>query len=165
MLNEDERRRIEAEELAAAQARQEEIRLAQQRLAAHAYRQEVRASLRPRPLWWPFRWALPFVPVAALAVGLALRPAPVPVADDATGGITNAALVSHCREAVSAALPWPEAQLDFPTVQDAAGGISASADGKRWDASVGRPDGTPTDFTCTFTAADGRVGVDILEAP
>ena len=50
-------------------------------------------------------------------------------------------------------------------MQDAAGGISASADGKRWDASVGRPDGTPTDFTCTYTAADGSVGVDILEAP
>ncbi|PNY80821.1 hypothetical protein [Deinococcus koreensis] len=166
MLSQDERRRIEAEELAAVQARQAEEQLAQQRLAAHAYRQEVRAALRPRPFWWPVRWALPFVPVAALAVVLAGRAAPPPAAlDDATGGITSAELVSRCREAVSAALPWPEADLSFPTLREAAGGISANADGKRWDAQVGRPDGTQTDFTCTFTAADGSAHVDILEAP
>lgn len=112
------------------------------------------------------RWALPFVPVIALLAWQAVRPPPAPaLPDDAWGGIGSAALVARCRTSVSAALLLPAADLGFPPMQDAAAGISANADGKRWDAAVTRPDGRMLDFTCSYSPADDRVRVDLLEEP
>lgn len=166
MLSEEERRRIEAEEVSALQARQAASVQTRQDLAALAYRREVRAALSPRPAWWPVRWAVPFMPVIVIAVVLALRPAtPTQVLDDALGGITTADLVSRCRVAVAAKVPWPADELRFPALTDAAAGITATADGKRWDGQLGRPDGRLLDFTCTYSPADDHVGVDLLEAP
>ncbi|GHF44792.1 hypothetical protein HNQ07_002178 [Deinococcus metalli] len=166
MLSEEERRRIEAEEVAAAQARAAAQDAARHRLAALAYRREVRAALGPRPRWWAVRWALPFVPVVALVAWLAVRPAAAPaMPNDAPGGTGAADLVARCQTSVSAALLLPVADLRFPAVADAAQGISEGADGTRWNAAVTRPDGRMLDFTCVYSPADDRIRVDVLDDP
>lgn len=158
MLSDGERRRIEAEELAAARALQEREERARHQLALHAYRQEIRAGLRPRAWWGPLRWLPPFVPV--LLALLFLRPAPA-APDDTSGGIANSALMDRCRAEVSARLG--QAGLRFPNAREAAGQFSANADGKRWDGWVALPDGTRTDFSCSFTAADGSVEAELIQ--
>ncbi|BDP40596.1 hypothetical protein DAETH_05650 [Deinococcus aetherius] len=160
MLSDEERRRIETEELAAARALEEREERARHQLARHAYRREVRAALRPpkSPWWLPVRWALPFLPVIAAVVFL--RPVPA-VNDDTTGGISNSALMDRCRAEVGARLG--QADLRYPEGREAAGQFSASADGKRWDGWVSWPGHGPTDFSCSFTAADGTVQVELIQ--
>lgn len=158
MLSDEEMRRIEAEELAAAGARQERGDRARHGLALHAYRQEVRAALRPRPWWWPLRWLLPALPVVVAA--FLLRPAPA-APDDASGGITTSALTERCRAEVGSRLA--RGDLGFPGPREAAGQVSANADGKRWDGWVEVPGDARTDFSCQFTAADGSVEAELIQ--
>lgn len=164
-LSEEEMRRIEAEELAALKAVQEREAQAQRRMAAHAYREEVRAALRPRPLWWPLRWLLPFLPVIAVALWLALRPAPLTVQDNTWGGISDSALMNRCETAVTARLQLQPDGLAFPNLQDSAGQFTASPDGKRWDGWAVRPQNTAKtiDFSCTYTAADQSLQVELIQ--
>ena len=158
MLSEEEMRRIEAEELAVARTRQEAEERARHRLAEHAYRQEVRTALRPRPWWFPVRWLLPFVPVLA---GVALlRPAPA-APDDTSGGIADSALMERCQAEVRSQLAGED--LAFPDVREAAGQFSADADGKRWNGWTQAPDRPRTDFSCSFTAADGSVEAMLIQ--
>lgn len=160
MLSDEEMRRIEAEELAAARALQERRERARRHLALHAYRREVRATLRPQrsPWWLPVRWVLPFLPV--IAAVLFLRPAPA-VKDDTAGGISTSALMARCRTEVGAQLG--QADLRFPRAREAVGQVSANADGKRWDGWVMRPGDTRTEFSCSFTPADGSVQVELIQ--
>ncbi|WP_019586435.1 hypothetical protein [Deinococcus apachensis] len=158
MLSDEERRRIETEELAAARARQDREKRARHQLALHAYRQEIRAGLRPQAWWWPLRWLLPLVPI--LVAVLLLRPASA-VPDDTSGGIANSALMERCKAEVGARLG--QAGLRFPNAREAAGQFSSNMDGKRWDSWVALPGGTRTDFSCSFTAADGSVEAELIQ--
>lgn len=158
MLSEEEMRRIEAEELAAARAVAEAEERARHRLAEHAYRREVRTALRPRPWWFAVRWLLPFVPVVA---GVALlRPAPTPT-DDTSGGIATSALMERCQDEVRRQLARED--LTFPDPGEAAGQFSADADGKRWNGWAQAGSGPRTDFSCAFTAADGSVEATLIQ--
>ncbi|MFC4639246.1 hypothetical protein [Deinococcus hohokamensis] len=159
MLTEDEMRRIEAEELAALDAARTRTASARRRLAEAAYRQEVRAALRPRPFWWPARWALVLLPAALLGVWATLRPAALPDADDPAGGIGTAALLTRCEQEVAAHLEPTVPR--FPSRQDAARQVSASADGKRWDgwAEAGAEH---WDFSCTFSPAEGTLHAQLF---
>ncbi|EYB68656.1 hypothetical protein DEIPH_ctg018orf0051 [Deinococcus phoenicis] len=160
MLSDEEMRRIEEEELAAARALQVQQERARHQLALHAYRQEVRSVLQPpkAPWWRPGLWLLPVLVV--LAGVILLRPSPAG-SDDASGGITASALMDRCQAEVGAQLGLPE--LRFPSPREAAGQMSANADGKRWDGWVTAQDRTRTDFSCRFTAADSSVQVELLE--
>ncbi|GMA14657.1 hypothetical protein E5F05_19315 [Deinococcus metallilatus] len=160
MLSDEEMRRIEEEELAVARARQAEEERARHQLALHAYREEVRAVLLPQkaPGWRPALWLLPLL--AVLAGVLLLRPAPAG-SDDTSGGIATSALLDRCREEVGTRLGQPG--LRFPGPREAAGQISANADGKRWDGWVATPGNSRTDFSCSFTAADQSVQVELIQ--
>lgn len=151
-------RRIEAEELALARAREVARQRARTRLSAYAYRREVRAALRPRPGWWPVRWALPFVPLA-LVVVLWAQPDPAPLTDDALGGIRTSDLLERCQAGFRAG---PSEELRFPSPREAAAQVSSSADGKRWEGFYTQPDGTRREFTCSYTAADGSLRAEAL---
>lgn len=157
MLTDEEMRRIEAEELAALEAARARNTSAVRRLAAHAYRQEVRAALRPRPFWWPARWALALLPLVVLGVWAALRPAPA--ADDAAGGIGTAELLERCGQEIAAQLQRPD--VGFPSRQEAASQVSASADGKRWDGWA-EAAGQRVDFSCAFSPAEGTLHVQLI---
>ncbi|GAA5513529.1 hypothetical protein Dcar01_02268 [Deinococcus carri] len=164
MLSDEEMRRIEEEELAAARALEAQQERARHQLALHAYRQEVRAVLRPqRAAWRSGLWLLPLL-AAALAT-LLLRPAPA-VNDDTSGGIATSTLVDRCRTEVAAGLAGRSGSpvdLRFPSLREAAGQMSANADGKRWDGWVALPGAARTDFSCLFTAADGSVQAELLQ--
>lgn len=162
-LDEAQRRRIEAEELAQAQA--EQARQAEMRtlLAAQQYRQEVRQALRPRPAWWPLRWLLPGLLVLAAAVSYLAVPRPSPVADNTWGGISDSGLMERCRGEVSRQTYGREADLRFPAPQEAQSQFSADADGKRWDGWAQRPDGSRLEFSCSFTAATGTVNAELIQ--
>lgn len=162
-LSEAERRQIEAEELALARATQQ-FGAEQQRLqAANAYRQEVRAALKPRPWWWVLRWLLPVLPLAAgLTYYFAIPHAP-PVLDNTWGGISDSQLMERCRGEISSQTYEREPDLRFPTPQEAATQFSANADGKRWDGWAARPDGSRLAFACNFTTATGTVNAELIE--
>jgi hypothetical protein len=172
MLSNEERQRIEAEEVAAAEALAHSASHLRHQEAVQAYRQEVRAQLRPRPApwWWSLRWALPAVPVVAatflLFPNLVSNKAPT---DDTAGGIANSALMNRCQAEVSGQLwqsentaPLP-GELTFPSWQEASGQFSANADGKRWDGWV-RQGSARTDFSCSFTLADQSVVAQLIQA-
>lgn len=157
MLSHEEMRRIEREEVEAARALQEQRERERRGRALHAYRQEVRTSLRRRPSPW---WLLPLIGGAVgLAMALALRsPAPP---DDTSGGISNSALMERCRQEVGARLGPGE--LRFPGARQAAGQFSAGVEGKRWDGWAQVPGGPRTEFGCSFTPADGSVHVELFQ--
>ena len=161
MLSEDDRRRIEAEEVQAAQAEAGRAAALRRERLAGTYRREVREALRPRPWWWPARWAFLFVPLGA-AAGLWLRPQ-VPPADDALGGVRTSALVEQCSEEVARLTYGREADLRFPSPREVGDSVQADADGKRWEGWASRPDGSRLTFACTYTAADRSVRADLLE--
>lgn len=161
-LSEAQRRQIEAEELALAQAAAEQAAFQNRRRAAQLYRQEVREALRPRQWWWPVRWLLPFLPLIAGVAVYFGRPQPQPVTDNTWGGISDSGLMERCRAEVSAQMYGHEPDLRFPTPQEAASQFSANADGKRWDGWAERPDGSHLDFACNFAAADGSVQAEVI---
>ncbi|WP_135229457.1 hypothetical protein [Deinococcus fonticola] len=162
-LSEAQRRRIEAEELAHAQAQQEQLARQQREQAALAYRQEVRAALKPRPAWWPWRWLLPTLPLLAGVLYLLVVPQPPPVTDNTWGGISDSRLMERCRGEVSQQTYAREPDLRFPTPREAQGQFTPSPDGKRWDGWAARPDGTHLDFSCTYTAATDTVNAEPLQ--
>ncbi|MFB9993391.1 hypothetical protein ACFFLM_15590 [Deinococcus oregonensis] len=171
MLSNEDRQRIEAEEVAAAQALAHSTARVRHQKAVQAYREEVRAQLqsRPTPWWWSVRWALPAVPIIAatflLYPNLVTNEAPT---DDTAGGIANSALMNRCQAEVSGQLSLlpdaaqPAGELSFPNWQEASGQFSANADGKRWDGWV-RQGGTRTDFSCSFTLADQSVLAQLIQ--
>ncbi|THF70695.1 hypothetical protein E7T06_06030 [Deinococcus sp. Arct2-2] len=166
MLSNEERQRIEAEEVAAAEALAHSTSQVRHQEAVQAYRQEVRAQLRPRPApwWWSLRWALAAVPVVAAT--LLLFPNLLPsdrATDDTAGGIANSALMNRCQAEVSGQLLQIQSDLAFPSWQEASGQFSANADGKRWDGWVRQGD-TRTDFSCSFTLADQSVIAQLIQA-
>ncbi len=165
-LGEAQRRQIEAEELALAQA-QAALQAEQERLlAAQHYRQELREVLKPRPAWWRWRWLLPALPLLLAGGFSVLRPAPPAWTDDSWGGIRSSDLLERCRDEVSARTYGHEPDLHFPDAQEAATQITRSADGKRWDGWAARPDGSHLDFSCSYAAADGSVSAELIqEAP
>lgn len=162
MLSDEERRRIETEELAAAGAAQAGVDRARRRLAALSYRREVRAALRPRPFWWPVRWALLLGPVALGVLWAAQFQAQPALADDAAGGVRNADLTSRCQAEVERQLLAAPGTLRFPPLREAGEQMTANADGKRWDGWAEASGRVRTDFSCTYTAADGSVLAELL---
>lgn len=180
MLSREERRQIQKEEVAAAQAvlarRQEQKR----RGARWAYRREVRAALNPRVR----------TGVAALLTGLVLAGLTAAVLrradttpDDTSGGVASSVLMARCEEALRTQVALRTqatgnaGELRFPDGQDAALQITASPDGKRWDGSFsqeepadqngsasGRGMGAPatTDFSCIFTVATGEISTELI---
>ena len=162
-LSETERRRIETEELARARTEQEQLAEYQREQAALTYRQEVREALQTRPAWWPWRWALPVLPLLAGLASYFAIPKPAPVADNTWGGISDSQLMERCRGEISAQTYAREPDLRFPTPQQAVNQFSASPDGKRWDGWAQRPDGTRLDFSCNFTAAMNSVNAELIQ--
>lgn len=160
-LSADQQRQIEAEELALAQARAARTAEAQRLLAAQAYRQEVREALKPRPAWWRWRGLLGLLPMLVLGAA-SLWPRPPALTDSAWGGISDSALMERCRAEVSAQTYAQEPDLRFPTPREAAGQLTANADGKRWDGWAARPDGSHLDFSCSYAAADGEVTAQLM---
>lgn len=159
-LSAAELRQIEAEELALAQVREAKTAEAQRLLAAQAYRQEVREALKPRPMWWRWRGLLGLVPLLVLGAAY-LWPKPAALTDNAWGGISDSALMERCRAEVSAQTAQ-EPDLRFPAPREAAGQLTANADGKRWDGWAARPDGSHLDFSCSYAAADGEVTAQLM---
>ncbi len=162
-LSDAQRRQIEAEELARAEALAAEQAEALRLREAGSYRQEVREALTPRPRWW--RWAalggLALVPVLALLA--ALWPRPAPVTDNTWGGISDSSLMERCRAAVSGQTYGQESDLRFPAPRETAGQLTASADGKRWDGWAARPDGSHLDFSCSYAAASGEITAQLIQ--
>ncbi|MDB5044217.1 MAG: hypothetical protein JWQ08_267 [Deinococcus sp.] len=171
MLSNEDRQRIEAEEVAAAEALAQSTARVHHQKAVQAYREEVRAQLRPRPApwWWSLRWALPALPVIAVTFllfpNLVSNKAPT---DDTAGGIANSALMNRCQAEISGQLLQSgstvqlSSDLAFPSWQEAAEQFSANADGKRWDGWV-RQGSARTDFSCSFTLADQSVIAQLIQ--
>lgn len=177
MLSKEEKQRIHKEEVAAAQAvlarRQEQKR----RGASWAYRREVRAALNPRARM-ALATLLTLLVLAGTVTALLRRADDTP--DDTSGGVASSALMARCEDALRVhvgADSLHSGDLRFPDRKDAAGQITASPDGKRWDGSFsqegpsdqdgsasGRGMGAPvvTDFSCTFTVATGEISTELI---
>ena len=158
-----ERRQIEIEELARAQAEQERRTQAQREQAALKYRQEIRRALQPRPGWWPLHWFFPVLPLLAGVAYYFVTPELPPVTDNTWGGIGDSALMERCRGEISRQTYPQEPDLRFPSPQEAQGQVSARPDGKRWDGWAARPDGTRLEFACSFTSADDSVKAELIQ--
>ncbi|WP_420594575.1 hypothetical protein [Deinococcus sp.] len=127
-LSDEEKRAILAEEAALARAEAAARQQAGHLRARETFRAQVRAAHRARRGrwgWWGFGllWA-----VAAVLVLRGQQPA---VPDDTSGGIASSALIDRCEREVTAQLG--QLAAEFPNLSEAAGQITASADGKRWD--------------------------------
>ena len=163
MLSKEERQQIQQEELAVAKAVQTRRREQQRLSARNAYRREVRSALNPGG-------RVVFAGLCTLAllgaVGAALLSGRLEAPDDTSGGIATSTLMDRCEADLRAQAG--QAELRFPSRQEAASQVSASpdADGKRWDGSFIRPAqggaSVQTDFSCIYTVATDQTTTEVI---
>ena len=164
MLSEDDKNRIRLEEEGKAQARAEVLEHAAKIRAGHEYRKQVRLKLisrRKNILWW----TLPMLALAGVTAYFLTRPTATEIssATDGTGGIRDAPLIARCQDQVRARLN--DSQATFPAPEESANQISASSDGKRWDAWVicpGLPAPNRLEFSCRYTPQTDSLEVEII---
>jgi hypothetical protein len=163
MLSEDDKNRIRLEEEGKARARAEALEHAAQIKASDEYRKQVRAELisrRKNFLWW----AVPLLVLAGIGAYLIARPAAPEIssATDGIGGIRDAPLIARCQDQVRAQLG--DSQATFPAPEESLQQISASNDGKRWDAWVipGLPPPNRLEFSCRYTPQTDSLEVEII---
>jgi hypothetical protein len=165
MLNEDDKNRIHLEEEGKAQARAEALEHAARIKASEEYRTQVRAELisrRHKNVPW---WMIPVLVFAAIGAYFVTRPATPEIssATDGTGGIRDAPLIARCQDQVRARLN--DSQATFPAPEESLQQISASSDGKRWDAWVicpALPAPNRLEFSCRYTPQIDSLELEII---
>ena len=160
MLSEDDKNRIRLEEEGKAQARVEALEQAAKTRASHEYRKQVRAELISGRKNF-FCWTVPIL----ILVYFVVRPttAEISSATDGMGGIRDAPLIARCQDQVRAQLN--DSQATFPVSEESLRQISASSDGKRWDAWVVSPTLPPPnrlEFSCRYTPPTDSLEVEII---
>jgi hypothetical protein len=165
MLSEDDKNRIRLEEEGKAQARAEALEHAARTKASLEYRKQVRAALisrRKHFLWW----TIPILVLAGIGAYLFIRSSPPETSSsmDGVGGIRDAPLIARCQDQVRAQLN--DSQAIFPAPEESLQQISASSDGKRWDAWVicpGLPAPNRLEFSCRYTPQTDSFEVEIIK--
>jgi hypothetical protein len=164
MLSEDDKNRIRLEEEGKARARAEALEQAAKTRASHEYRKQVRAELisRRKHFFW---WMIPILVLTGIGAYFIIRPnAPeISSTTDGIGGIRDAPLIARCQDQVRAQLN--DSQATFPAPEESLQQISASSDGKRWDAWVicpGLPAPNRFEFSCRYTPQTDSLEVEII---
>jgi hypothetical protein len=165
MLSEDDKNRIRLEEESKAQARAEALEHAAKTRASDEYRKLIRAALisrRKHFLWW----MIPILVLAGIGAYFFTRPSPLELLSrtDGIGGIRDAPLIARCQDQVRAQLN--DSQATFPTTEESLRQISASSDGKRWDAWVicpTLPAPNRLEFSCRYTPQTDSLEVEIIK--
>ena len=165
MLSEDDKNRIWLEEEIKAQARIEVLETDARTKASLEYRKHVRAELisKRRNVFW---WTIPVLALVGIVAYLITRPSTTEISGltDGIGGIRDAPLIARCQDQVRARLN--DTQASFPSPEESLQQISASSDGKRWDAWVICP-GLPTpnrlEFSCRYTPQTDSLELEIIK--
>ena len=164
MLSEDDKNRIRLEEKGKAQSRAEALEHVARAKASDGYRKQIRAKLtsrrRKNVLWWT-------IPILLAGIGAYFltrsSPPEISSATDGIGGIRDAPLIARCQDQVRAQLN--DSQATFPATEDSLQQISASSDGKRWDAWVicpGLPAPNRLEFSCRYTPQTDLLEVEVI---
>jgi hypothetical protein len=164
MLSEDDKNRIRLEEERKVLARAEALEQVARIRASDEYRKQVRTQLisrRKNMLWW----TIPVLVLAGIGAYFLTRPnAPeISSSTDGVGGIRDAPLITRCQDRVRAQLN--DSQATFPTPEESMRQISASSDGKRWDAWVicpALPAPNRLEFSCRYTPQTDSLEVEII---
>jgi hypothetical protein len=166
MLSEDDKNRIRLEEEGKAQARAEALEHAARTRASDEYRKQIRAELiskrRKNVLWW----TIPILVLAGIGAGFFTQPSPPEISSttDGIGGIRDAPLIARCQDQMRVQLN--DSQATFPAPEESLQQISASSDGKRWDAWVicpGLPAPNRLEFSCRYTPQTDSLEVEIIK--
>jgi hypothetical protein len=165
MLSEDDKNRIRLEEEGKAQARAEALEHVAKTRASDEYRKQIRAELisrRKHFLWW----TIPILILAGVGASFFIRPSPPEISSttDGIGGIRDAPLIARCQDQLRAQLN--DSQATFPATEESLRQISASSDGKRWDAWVicpGLPAPNRLEFSCRYTPQTDSLEVEIIQ--
>jgi hypothetical protein len=165
MLSEDDKNRIRLEEEGKAQARAEALEHAARTKASLEYRKRIRSTLtssRTKFFWW----TIPILVLAGIGAYLITRPITPEIssATDGVGGIRDAPLIARCQDQVRARLN--DSQATFPGPEESINQISASSDGKRWDAWVicpGLPAPNRLEFSCRYTPQTDSLELEIIK--
>ncbi len=165
MLSEDDKNRIRFEEEGKAQARAEALEHVARTRASDEYRKQIRAELisRRRNVLW---WTIPILILAGIGAYFFTRSSPSEISSitDGIGGIRDAPLIARCQDQVRARLN--DSQATFPAIEESLQQISASSDGKRWDAWVicpGLPAPNRLEFSCRYTPQTDSLEVEIIK--
>ena len=165
MLSEDDKNRIRLEEEQKAQDRAEALEQATRTKASLEYRKQVRAELisRRRNMFW---WTIPILILTGIGAYFISRPSAPEIssATDGSGGIRDAPLIARCQDQVRAQLN--DSQATFPAPEESIQQISASSDGKRWDAWVicpTLPAANRVEFSCRYTPQTDSLEVEIIK--
>jgi hypothetical protein len=168
MLTEEERRQIQAEELAAVRAAQALRQEGRREVARQAYRREVRSVLNPRARLMVAALCTLLLLAGVLVAIRSSRP-DVPGRDDTSGGIATSALMQRCQTELEGKIGQSQlnqGQLHFPAQEQADAQITASPDGKRWDGSflqnASGAEATQTDFSCIYTTATDEISTELI---
>jgi hypothetical protein len=164
MLSEDDKNRIRLEEERKMQARTEALERAARTKASLEYRKQIRSTLTSRRghIFW---WTIPILVLAGIGAYFLIRPSTPERSSvtDGIGGIRDAPLIARCQDQVRARLNDPQAA--FPTPEESANQISASSDGKRWDAWVicpRLPAPNRLEFSCRYTPQTDSLELEII---
>jgi hypothetical protein len=164
MLSEDEKNRIRLEEEGKAQARAEALEHAARAKASAEYRKQIRSALiwRQKHVLW---WTIPILVLAGIGAYFFTRSNPSETSSrtDGIGGIRDAPLIARCQDQVRAQLN--DSQATFPAPEESLQQISASSDGKRWDAWVicpGLPAPNRLEFSCRYTPQTDSLEVEVI---
>jgi hypothetical protein len=165
MLSEDDKNRIRLEEEGKAQARAEALEYAARTKASLEYRKQVRATLtsRRRNIFW---WTIPLLVLVGIGAYFFTRPSAAEISSvtDGVGGIRDAPLIARCQDQVRARLN--DTQAIFPGPEESMNQISASSDGKRWDAWVicpALPAPNRVEFSCRYTPQTDSLELEIIK--
>jgi hypothetical protein len=164
MLSEDDKNRIRLEEEGKAQARAEALEHAARTKASLEYRKQIRATLtsrRKNMIWW----TIPMLALAGIGAYFFTRPSAAEISSttDGAGGIRDAPLIARCQDQVRARLN--DSQATFPAAEESTNQISASSDGKRWDAWVicpALPAPNRVEFSCRYTPQTDSLELEII---
>ena len=164
MLSEDDKNRIRLEEEGKAQARSESLELAARSKASLEYRKQVRTELtsRRRNILW---WTIPLLALTGIGAYFLTRPSAAEISSttDGIGGIRDAPLIARCQDQVRARLN--DSQATFPAPEESMNQISASSDGKCWDAWVicpALPAPNRLEFSCRYTPQTDSLELEII---
>jgi hypothetical protein len=164
MLSEDDKNRIRLEEEGKARAQTAALEQNARIKASDEYRKHVRAQLasRRRNVLW---WTIPMLVLAGIGAYFFSRPGPPETSSssDGIGGIRDAPLIARCQDQVRAQLN--DSQATFPAPEESLQQISASSDGKRWDAWVicpGLPAPNRLEFSCRYTPQTDSLEVEVI---
>ena len=113
-----------------------------------------------------FWWTIPILILTGIGAYFISRPSAPEIssATDGSGGIRDAPLIARCQDQVRAQLN--DSQATFPAPEESIQQISASSDGKRWDAWVicpTLPAANRVEFSCRYTPQTDSLEVEIIK--